>query len=360
MRLLPRFLVALAMTAPFPSGAAPAAPAARELGWVRWGDDLDAALARSRASGRPVLILFQEIPGCATCVGFGEGPLSNPLLIEAIESEFEPVAVRNNRPGRDAAILARFGEPAWNNPVMRVVDAAGRDVVPRRDGLWTSHQVAARLAEALEAAGRPVPGYLRWALEETDLARHERATFAMHCFWEGEARFGALDGVVATRAGFLDGREVVEVTWHRDRLDYATLLERAEEMRCAARVVAHTGDQFRRARARVGERAARADAPATSAPPADRTRHLNGTRWAALPLTPMQATRVNAALARGEDPERWLSPGQRALAARLAARLAANPQALAGFARPEDPGELGAYRWRLAAALGAGGPNPGR
>ena len=42
----------------------PAAPdQAAELGLVRWGRDHDAAFAAARADGKPVLLLFQEIPG---------------------------------------------------------------------------------------------------------------------------------------------------------------------------------------------------------------------------------------------------------------------------------------------------------
>ena len=34
-----------------------------EVGDVRWGRDLDAALMNSASSGKPVLVLFQEVPG---------------------------------------------------------------------------------------------------------------------------------------------------------------------------------------------------------------------------------------------------------------------------------------------------------
>lgn len=34
-----------------------------ELGQVRWGRDFDAALAESGRTERPVLLLFQEVPG---------------------------------------------------------------------------------------------------------------------------------------------------------------------------------------------------------------------------------------------------------------------------------------------------------
>lgn len=34
-----------------------------EVGTVKWGRDLDAALASSKESGKPVFVLFQEVPG---------------------------------------------------------------------------------------------------------------------------------------------------------------------------------------------------------------------------------------------------------------------------------------------------------
>ncbi len=73
-------------------------------------DDLDAAVKESASTGRPVFIQFQEVPGCATCKGFGRAVLSHPLLVEAIESEFVPIAIHNNRPGRDADVLQRLSE----------------------------------------------------------------------------------------------------------------------------------------------------------------------------------------------------------------------------------------------------------
>ncbi len=34
-----------------------------EVGKVNWGRDYEAALASSKESGKPVLLLFQEVPG---------------------------------------------------------------------------------------------------------------------------------------------------------------------------------------------------------------------------------------------------------------------------------------------------------
>ena len=36
---------------------------AEELGNVKWGRDLDAARAKSAETGKPILLLFQEVPG---------------------------------------------------------------------------------------------------------------------------------------------------------------------------------------------------------------------------------------------------------------------------------------------------------
>lgn len=34
-----------------------------EIGKVKWTRDLDGALAKSKKSGKPVFLLFQEVPG---------------------------------------------------------------------------------------------------------------------------------------------------------------------------------------------------------------------------------------------------------------------------------------------------------
>ena len=80
--------------------------------------------------------------------------------MKIIESEFVPVLIINNAPGRDAELLKRFKEPAWNYQVVRFLDAEGKDIIPRKDRVWTTKALAARMAAALEKAGRKVPGGL--------------------------------------------------------------------------------------------------------------------------------------------------------------------------------------------------------
>ena len=310
---------------------APHANPEPELGIVHWGRDLDQALAASRASGRPVLVLFDEVPGCATCRGFGQQVLSHPLLAEAIEREFVPLFVANCRAGRDADLLARFGEPAWNNPVVRFLDARGHDVIAREDGLFSPHEIATRLVAALRAAGRAVPPYLALTLEETQTAHRRSATFNMFCFWEGEAKLGALPGVLDVRAVHTERGEGVRVTYDESRLTHEQLLSAARQQQCTLRSVATA-----------------AECAATGS---DHLHALAASplRW--LPLTPMQAMRVNSSLAAGRDGLEFLSPRQLDLARRASTLPAAAARRLVGLSRPDDVNGLVAYERQLRAAF---------
>jgi hypothetical protein len=40
--------------------------------------------------------------------------------------------------------------------LLRFLNAEGRDVIPRKDRIWTTSGVASRMVEALKAANRPV------------------------------------------------------------------------------------------------------------------------------------------------------------------------------------------------------------
>ncbi len=327
---------------------APALEAA-ELGRVRWRRDFDEALAEASAE-KPAFVLFQEVPGCSTCVGFGRGPLSLPLVVEAIEDLFVPVLVFNNKGGEDGKRLTRFGEPAWNNPVVRFLDASGADVLPRRDGVWTTAGLVERMRAAL---GERAPSYLEIVEQESDVGHHGRAVFAMHCFWEGEAKLGALDGVVWTRPAFVGADEVVEVTFHVRETSFTALVRRADELDCAAKVYALDDEQLERARRVVGERATECPGALRDAEPSDANHSLNASPLRFVPLTAMQATRVNAELASGRDALGWLSPRQRALAERVAGALAADEHLLDGFVRPQQIARLDEYAADLEARLAA-------
>jgi Thioredoxin-like len=138
------------------------------VGLVNWGRDLNQALETSGETGRPVLVLFQEVPGCSGCQDFGRTVLTNPQIVEAVEHEFLPVLVYNNRGGADRQLLERFDEPAWNFQVVRFFGADGRDIIPRKDHIWTVRDLATRMIEALQATSRPVPKYLQALAEKAE------------------------------------------------------------------------------------------------------------------------------------------------------------------------------------------------
>lgn len=270
----------------------------REYGAVRWRRDLGAAVAESARAGKPVLILFQEVPGCATCVGYGSTVLSHPLIVEAAEDLFIPVVIHNNLEGEDAKILKEFGEPSWNNPVVRIVGADRRDLIQRVDGDYSARGISAAMVSALRASGRVAPEWLKNFAEESRAeagARSEQAVYAMHCFWEGEASLGGLDGVLATRTGFQGGQEVVEVTYDPARVSRSALDERAAQMACKK------------------PNSKGAVTPSTK----DDKYQLRQTAYVGVPMTPAQSARVNSAIGAGQNPRELLSPRQIALAERL-------------------------------------------
>ncbi|MBC8009289.1 MAG: thioredoxin family protein [Burkholderiales bacterium] len=135
------------------SEATPDAPV--EIGRVAWLRDLDDGLARAKAAGKPVFLLFQEVPGCAGCQEFGRDVLADARMVAAIETHFVPVFIPNNQPGKAAEVLKRYGEPAWNFQVVRFLAADGNDLIPRQDKIWTVPALAERMVRSLEKAGLP-------------------------------------------------------------------------------------------------------------------------------------------------------------------------------------------------------------
>lgn len=285
-------------------------PRVKELGLVNWVRGFENARNRAEAANKSLLILFQEVPGCATCIGYGEQVLSHPLIVEAIESEFIPLAVYNNIAGDDRATLKSFNEPSWNNPVVRIVTADRKKLAGRLDGDYSQRGLTSAMVTALERTGRPIPPYLRLLHDEfvSQERSVEHATFAMSCFWTGEAEFGALDGVLKTRPGFVNGHEVVDVTFDPAVIPYAKLVQHAENNSCAVRVFTKSKEQQGIAEKIVGNAAQFSNEAAIADP--EPKYYLSQTLLRFVPMTETQAARVNAAIGQGRDPKRFLSPRQ--------------------------------------------------
>lgn len=260
-----------------------------ELGAVRWTRDLEAGKAEAAATGKPLLILFQEVPGCGNCTRYGAVTLRHPLIVEAIETFFVPVCIYNNEGGKDAEALRIFGEKAWNNPVVRIAGADCQDLVPRMADFRSSGELVRGMRAALTKTGQSVPHYLE-LLDEELAAREsgtETATFVMGCFWSGESALGALSGVVETTPGFQNSREVVRVVFDPKKTSRAEL-ESAAKPKGISACAANTGFS------------------ADHEP----KYYLSQTPWRFVPMTSLQACRANSLVGQGLSPEAVLSPRQ--------------------------------------------------
>ena len=111
----------------------------------------------SITQNKPVLLLFQEIPGWCTCTEFGSGPLSDNTVLALIRDQFITVIIQNNTPSGspDEQVLRYFNEASWNNPVLRFLHFPDGntpcDVLPRKDGVYSTADVHSRLTETLRA-----------------------------------------------------------------------------------------------------------------------------------------------------------------------------------------------------------------
>jgi hypothetical protein len=263
-----------------------------ELGAVHWLRDIEAGQAESKKSGKPILILFQEVPGCSNCTRFGNTTLSHPLVVEAIESLFVPVCIYNNKGGKDGEALKRFQEPAWNNPVVRIVRADYQDIVLRMPDFNSSLQLVNGMRRALDIISAATPRYLE-LLEEELAAREaglETATFSMYCFWTGEGTFGSMPGVIETEPGYQDGKEVVRVQFNPFVVKKSALeaLTKPKGIAACAKNEGFRNDQ-------------------------EPKYYLTHTNYRFIPMTSLQACRVNSLIGNNLSPDDLLSPRQLAI-----------------------------------------------
>lgn len=260
-----------------------------ELGKVAWLRDYDTALSLSKKENKPVLILFQEVPGCATCRNYGHNVLSNPLMTEAIENEFIPLAIFNNKGGKDAKILKKYREPSWNNPVVRIVDQNGNDVVKRVASDYSAKGLYKAMTIAIKEYGNEIPEYVKVLGKELSAVNNTKETYySMYCFWSGEKLLGSNEGVVNTEAGFMNGREVVKVTYVPEIIPNKELTSFAKlnNMRPIEK-----DNSYRQAKK-------------------DEDYYLQRSNYRFIPLSKLQRTKINSAIGNRENPAQYLSPKQ--------------------------------------------------
>lgn len=201
----------------------------KELGKVSWFRNYDKAVAESKRSGKPIFLLFQEVPGCSNCIRFGHDLLSNPLFVEAIENEFVPLAIYNNVGGEDKKILDKFNEQAWNNPVVRFINEIGIDLVPKLEFSLNPFLLHEKMKNVLLRTNKPVPLYFELLADELKILYgiSKVTYYETPCFWSGETSMIQHPMVLATEAGWIGHKEVVKVHYDPDRGSLAALNEYA-------------------------------------------------------------------------------------------------------------------------------------
>lgn len=271
-------------------------------------------------------------------------------MVEAIEDNFIPVLIYNNK-DEDSKILKQFNEPSWNNPVTRFLNSELGDVIERQDRVWTINSMAGRMVAALKAANREVPAYLELIANQP--SRSITATFAMHCYWEGEGKLGRINGVSNTRSAWVDRLEVVEVEYDPERVSYEKLVTTAQSMECASKVFAHSDQQLEIAKKLVGEKAVMAPEKSRAAKLSDQKYYLRNTPAVRnLPLTKLQSTKINARLGRRANFDDLLSPRQKVLLEKIADKLqGADAKRLDSFIFPEEDSQLAEYETSLLKVL---------
>lgn len=261
-----------------------------ELGQVNWNRNLDKGISLSKKSDKPILLLFQEVPGCMTCQRYGSDVLSHPLIVETIERFFIPVAIYNNKGGSDAEVLKYFNEPAWNNPVVRIINADKENITERLSSNYSPSGLVGAMIDAISNCGQETPAYLKLLFQELSNDPTEFATYSMYCFWSGESHFGRKNGVVWTEPGFASGREVVKVRYDPSVIAKSELDKYAAETSCSA----------------VAK-------PKNYKIDKEPKYYLSKSNFRFIPLSPLQQTKINGALGAGKDPAIFLSTKQQEL-----------------------------------------------
>ena len=273
-----------------------------ELGKVKWLRNYDEAQSRSEKENKPIFILFQEVPGCGNCTKYGQEILSHPLIIEAIEDEFVPLAIYNNVSGHDREVLKHFNEPTWNNPVVRIVNSNGAPVAKRVGNFLSKGELISQMINGLEKEKKNIPMYLTLLQQEFSAEENGEDEFylSMYCFWTGEKEIANIEGVVGTEAGWMHGREVVKVNFDTKKTNEKAIALKAANVRCADQVFSDVKPKVKIPFKKVGNyRKDNQD-----------KYYLLQTKYKSIPMTELQKSKVNSAIGSRQKPERYLSPRQ--------------------------------------------------
>ncbi len=121
--------------------------------------------------------------------------------------------------------------------------------------------------------------------EKAPKTQTSRLAICQYCFWTGELKIGAIDGVTETEAGFMDGREVTLVKYNSEVTTMEEILKQAKADGVATGIYIDEPNKLPGSKKFTAYRAA---------PKSDQKKQIQGTIFAHLALTNEQATKVNA------------------------------------------------------------------
>lgn len=103
--------------------------------------------------------------------------MSHSLIVEAIESLFGPYAIFNNKGRKDKNILDQYGEPNWNNPVIRILDEQGKDVVKKIGNDYSALTLCKRMIAALlknKKRSTRIFNFIKTRIRSIGFVKHQR------------------------------------------------------------------------------------------------------------------------------------------------------------------------------------------
>lgn len=251
-----------------------------------------------------MLILFQEVPGCSTCRNYGNQVLTHPLIVEAAETLFIPVCIYNNKAGKDKEALDIFKEPSWNNPVVRITDNSLNDLSGRISGDYSSYGLVSKIISCLIKTGQKPPIYLTLLEEELkgNFKGAKKARISVSCFWSGEKAYGQLTGVLDTKALYTSRGEAVELSYDPSVTTLTKIVEEGKKQNVANAVENPDDSHLSYSVPTVKFSNIRQD-PETKY-------YLLHSEYRIIPMTPLQAMKINSRLGEGLACEDLLSPRQ--------------------------------------------------
>lgn len=190
-----------------------------------------------------------------------------------------------------AAKMTLFPAP---NPLLGILAPKGLALTRQQLANPDTGQGLAEMVRLLQAAHRPVPQYLQLVSDEYSGRPRQTARFSVGCYWEGERELGKIPGVVASRTGIVGHDEVVELQFDPSVIDPAALSAHAKRLTCFRGI----------------------PSTQTALVEDDQQQHTlaNHPEFADVLMTPLQRTKVNAALWDHQDLSPFLSPEQLRLA----------------------------------------------